>query len=258
MEKKIVIDNKYLIKEEKGKGGTSKVFLVEEEKTKKLYAAKILNDYKYFDIEVEILNELKNNNKININNIVNLIDSGFADITLGHSSIKKPYLILEYAPKGDLSSYIKIPERGFKEEHAKLIFNKILKGVQDIHNSGICHRDLKTQNILLDNQYNPKICDFGFATYISKNLKDWVGTTQYAAPEIHKNGPYDGVKIDIFSLGVILFNLVTGKYGFKEAKMENKLYILIKHKNYDTFWKKNNEVEILNELKKKIKLILII
>ena len=59
MEEKIVIDNKYLIKEDKGKGGTSRVFLVEEEKTKKLYAAKILNDYKYFDIEVEILNELK-------------------------------------------------------------------------------------------------------------------------------------------------------------------------------------------------------
>ena len=166
MEIKIVIDNKYLIKEDKGKGGTSRVFLVEEEKTKKLYAAKILSDYKYFDIEVEILNELKKKNKID--NIVNLIDSGFGDIILGHSSIKRHYLILEYAPKGDLSRYIKIPERGFKEEHAKLIFNKILKGVQDIHKTGICHRDLKTQNILLDNQYNPKICDFGFATYISK------------------------------------------------------------------------------------------
>ena len=60
MEKKIVIDNKYLKKEEKGNGGTSKVFLVEEEKTKKLYAAKILlSDYEFFDIEVEILNELK-------------------------------------------------------------------------------------------------------------------------------------------------------------------------------------------------------
>ena len=181
--------------------------------------------------------------KNKIDNIVNLIDSGFGDITLGHSSIKKQYLILEYAPKGDLSSYIKIPERGFKEEHAKLIFNKILKGVQDIHNTGICHRDLKTQNILLDNQYNPKICDFGFATYISKNLKDWVGTAQYAAPEIYKQRPYDGVKIDIFSLGVILFNLVTGKYGFEEAKVKNNLYRLIMLKHYDIFWKKNTQVK---------------
>ena len=64
MEIKIVIDNKYLIKEDKGKGGTSRVFLVEEEKTKKLYVAKILSDYEYFDIEVEILNEPKKKIKL--------------------------------------------------------------------------------------------------------------------------------------------------------------------------------------------------
>ena len=66
-------------------------------------------------------------------------------------------------------------------------------------------------------------------------------SAQYAALEIYKQRLYDGVKIDIFSLGVILFNLVTGKYGFEEAKVKDKLYRLIMLKHYDIFWKKNTQ-----------------
>ena len=226
---KVIIDKKYIRKEIKGKGLTSSVYIVEEINTKNIYAAKILSNHsQFFDNEKEILEFLKDKN---IPNIINLVNSGDGDIVEGNTIHKKQYLILEYAEKGDLSKYINIPGRPLKENHAKYFFIKILKAVQALHKNGICHRDLKTGNILLDNKFNPKICDFGFSTYIQKNLKDKLGTPEYMAPEIYK-GNYDGEKVDIFALGVILFNLITGIYPFEEAKITNKVYRLIMLKKY--------------------------
>ena len=247
MSKKVIIDEKYIRKEFKKKGGTSSVYVVEERKTKKIYAAKILSSHNiFFDNERDMLELLKDKN---IPNIVNLIDSGDGDIVDGNSFSKKQYLILEYAEKGDLSQYITLTGKPLKETHAKLFFSKILKAVQSIHKIGICHRDLKTANILLDNKFNPKICDFGFSTFIQKNLKEEVGTYKYAAPEIYDHR-YDGEKVDIFALGVILFNLVTGKYGFSEAKKNNIPYKFIILKNYNKFW---NQYIKIDGLKKEFK-----
>ena len=235
MSNEILIDKKYIIKgeKEKGKGLTSKVFKVEEKETKKIYAAKILLTHNFFyDNEREILKFLQDKN---IPNIINLIDSGVGDISIGEAAQKKQYLILEYAEKGDLSKYINLSGKPLKEKHAKLFFSKIVKTVQAMHKNGICHRDLKTANILLDTKFNPKICDFGFSTYIKKDLKDVLGTPMYAAPEIYK-GNYNGEKVDIFALGVILFNLVTGLYGFNEAKISDKSYRLIALNKFPKFW----------------------
>ena len=241
MENKIILDNKYIIIMKEGKGGTSEVFLVQEEETKKIYAAKILyHHYPFFENEIEMLKTLKDKN---IPYIANLIDSGDGEIQAEKKFTKKQYLILEYAQKGDLSKYILLYEKGLKEKNAKLFFSKILKGVQAMHNNGICHRDLKTSNILLDEKYNPKICDFGFATYNTKNLKDCLGTKRYAAPEILNHQNYDGFKTDIFSLGVILFDLVTGLTTFREAKYEDHFYKYIKDKRFEQFWNKCSQVK---------------
>ena len=249
-EGKISLDNKYVIKMNKGKGVTSEVFLVEEEETHNLYAAKILLHHcPFFDNEIQILNALKN---ANIPYIVNIVASGDGEIKKDKKSIKKQYIILEYAQRGDLFKYIFFCEKGLKEKHAKLLFSKILKGVKAMHQQGICHRDLKTQNILLDEKYNPKICDFGFATYISDKLKDCLGTKRYAAPEIFKSKCYNGVKIDIFSLGVILFDIATGHSSFKEAKYNDPLYKFIKDKNYNQFWSKLTQVKNVSEEFKKL------
>ena len=226
---KISLDNKYIIIMNKGKGVTSEVFLVQEEKTNILYAAKILLHHcPFFDNEIEILNTLKN---ANIPYIVNIVSSGDGEIKKDKKSIKKQYIILEYAQRGDLSKYILLCEKGLKERHAKLFFSKILKGVK---------------------KYNPKICDFGFATHISDKLKDCLGTKRYAAPEIFKNKCYNGAKIDIFSLGVILFDIVTGLVSFKEAKYNDPLYKFIKGNNYNQFWNKLAQVKNVSEEFKKL------
>ena len=81
-------------------------------------------------------------------------------------------------------NYIYFTENGLGEKYGKVIFRKILEGVQACHNANICHRDLKMQNILFDEQFNPKICDFGFAAFNEIDLKDYLGTETHAAPEI--------------------------------------------------------------------------
>ena len=137
-----------------------------------------------------------------------------------------------------------------KERYAKLIFHKILKGVKALHDAGICHRDLKMQNILVDEEFNPKICDFGFASDIKGTdgtgfLKEFLGTLNYAAPEIFLNRPYKGIKADVFSLGVVLLNLVTCKIGFIQAIRKDKYYKNILKKEFGIDYYNDDEIEEL-------------
>ena len=235
MESQESIDNKYIITERKGQGATADVYLVKEPTAQKIYAAKVLKEpCDYFDKEVEILKALK---KINNPYIVNLIDSGTGTIIRANKpSQTSQYLVLEYAPKCELFSYIYCTHRGFQETYSKVLFAKILKGVQACHNAGICHRDLKMQNILVDENYNPKICDFGFAAFNTGKLIEPLGTLNYAAPEILLHKPYDGFKADIFSLGVVLLTLVTCKIGFVEATKRDPYYRLIMTKHFSQYW----------------------
>ena len=215
-EQQETIDTKYLIQEKKGHGKTSDVYLVKMANSDKIYAAKVFKeDSKYFDKEVDILNYLK---PINNPYMINIIDARIGPIKRkGHPETKKQILILEDASKGELFDYIYYPSKGLSERHAKVIFLKILKGVQSFHEAGICNRDIKSQNILVDENFNPKICDFGFADFNSTDLKEFLGTEKYAAPEMFYKKPYDGIKADIFSLGVLLLTLTTCKFGFHQA-----------------------------------------
>ena len=236
MESEDSIDGKYIIIEKKGHGATANVFLVKEPNSNKIYAAKVLKEKsEFFDKEIEVLDTLK---PINNNYIVNLIESGTGNIIrVNRPTIQqKQYLVLQYAPKGELFNYIYCPHKGLQEKFSKVIFAKILKGIQACHNAGICHRDLKMQNILVDENFNPKICDFGFATFNTGKLNESLGTLNYAAPEILLNKPYDGFKADIFSLGVVLLTLVSCKIGFKEATKMDPYYRLIMTKHYGQYW----------------------
>ena len=230
------IDKKYDIIEKKGSGASSVVYLVKDSSTKKTYAAKILKKQSiYFENEIKMLNALK---EAQNPYILNLVNSGTGNVVLKDKDLKeKQYLILEYASKGSLYYYTKQYEQGLKKEYAKVIFDKILKGVLCCHEKGICHRDLKLDNILLDENFNPKIADFGYATANSEKLKNnGEGTPGYAAPELYYEELYDGIKADIFSLGVILFNLYIGNAPFGEPKKTSKFYINIILGDYPKYW----------------------
>ena len=234
------INEKYKIIERKGKGASAIVYLAEDKNTKKQYAVKVLKEKTpTYKTEIKILEKVSS---LNCPYIVNLIEFGEGPIKITSKPVKiSDYLVLEFASKGEIFDYIYCSGNGLKERNAKLVFQKILKGVQAFHNSGICHRDLKMHNILVDEFFNPKICDFGFASEIkgkdgSGKLTEFLGTVNYASPEIFLHRPYNGVKTDIFSLGVVLLNLVTCRIGFIQATRKDKYYKHIMIRKYDNYW----------------------
>ena len=120
---------------------------------------------------------------------------------------------------------------GFGELYSKVIFSKIVEGVKCIHDHNICNRDLKLENILLNADFCPKICDFGFARINIPDFKDTPGTSIYKSPEVKAGKPYDGKKADIFCLGSILIILVAGIPGFQQAVPSDIFYQKIIKKN---------------------------
>lgn len=109
------------------------------------------------------------------------------------------------------------------------IFTQLVGAVSYVHGKSCVHRDLKLENILLDNHDNVKLCDFGFTREYEGNssyLQTWCGTVCYSAPEMLKGEKYAGEKVDVWSLGVILYALLCGELPFDEDE-ENATKVLI-------------------------------
>jgi serine/threonine-protein kinase HSL1 (negative regulator of Swe1 kinase) len=126
------------------------------------------------------------------------------------------YLVLEYADNGELFEHITRNGR-LQEEEAIKFFRQILSAVGCCHAFNICHRDLKPENILLTKDLEIKIADFGMAALHQSpdhKLKTSCGSPHYAAPELIKGSMYRGDKVDIWSMGVILYATLAGRLPF--------------------------------------------
>ena len=187
--------------------------------------------------EIDILDELK---KYNNPYIVKFVEHGVGDIIRNdREDRKREYAILEHASKGCLFDYIFCRDSGLGELKSKIFFSKILEGFKCCHEHNICHRDIKLENILLDNAFTPKINDFGFACKVENNnkLTDYLGTEIYRPPEIGGKNGYDGFKADIFYLASSLIILTTGLAAFKSPKKNDRAFNKIRRGKYDDFWK---------------------
>jgi serine/threonine protein kinase len=188
-----------------GAGSSSIVILVRHIISSGLFACKVVsrqqllneNIFERFEQEVRLLGSLSHPN------IVRLEDVVFEPELI--------FLVLEYCCQGDLFSHI-VAEGMFAEHRARTIFRQIGDALNYIHSRDIAHRDLKPDNILIDKQFNAKLADFGLCHVTSaKNLlKTPCGSPLYAPPEIISGQDYDGKAADIWSLGIVLYAMVTG------------------------------------------------
>lgn len=142
---------------------------------------------------------------------------------------------MEYAGHNSLHSYLKAkPNRKLREDECKYIFKQIVEGISYLHAKNIVHRDIKLENLLLDDNRTLKIIDFGFSVCIKpeQKINNFCGTPTYMAPEIVSKKEYYGPPIDVWALGVLLFVLLCGTFPFR-AQEEKELYKKIIRGTFD-------------------------
>jgi MAP/microtubule affinity-regulating kinase len=142
---------------------------------------------------------------------------------------------MEYIGGGSLHGYLKSKSnRRLEEYDAKRIFKDILDGLKYCHSRCITHRDIKLENLLLDDNGVMKMIDFGFSTCVpnDKKIKIFCGTPSYMAPEIVRKTEYCGPPADIWALGVLLFTCLSGQFPYRGATDE-ELYDKICRADYN-------------------------
>ncbi|XP_071035828.1 maternal embryonic leucine zipper kinase isoform X3 [Parasteatoda tepidariorum] len=220
------LDGQYVLHQTIGTGGFAKVKLASHVLTGEKVAIKIMDkqslgdDLPRVQLEIEALKIL---NHPNICKLYQVIETE-----------NKFFLVLEYCPGGELFDYI-IQRDRVTEKEARTFFRQIISAVAYIHEKGYAHRDLKPENLLLDAEQNLKLIDFGLCARpksgMQQNLETCCGSPAYAAPELIIGDYYNGNKVDVWSMGVLLYALLCGFLPFDDENV-TKLYKKIQRGKY--------------------------
>lgn len=126
---------------------------------------------------------------------------------------------------------------GIGEAKSKAIMSQLVHVLKYLRAMNVAHRDIKLENIMVTDQLQVKVADFGFAKAENcSKLRSYRGTKTYMAPEIKEGKKYDGHQVDIFSTGVVLFSVVSGIFPFNEATSKDKYFSLLKDRKYSEYW----------------------
>ena len=215
--------DRYEIIEEVGKGGMGRVYKVFDKKVKENIALKLLKPEIAADPRTieRFRNELKFARKISHPHVCRMYDLG--EVGALH------FITMEYVTGEDLKSFIRRAGH-LTEPKALAIAEQIAEGLAEAHRLGVLHRDLKPQNVMIDRDGNAKVMDFGIARSLHAagftGSGIMVGTPEYMSPEQAEASGVDQ-RSDIYSLGIIIYEMVTGKVPFSG---ETPLSVALKQK----------------------------
>lgn len=219
-----IFANRYEIIEELGKGGMGRVFRVLDRKIDEEVALKLLKPEISLDENTitRFKNELKFARKIIHKNVCRMYDLG--------EEGRAHYITMEFLRGEDLKNLIRRIGQ-FTAGKAIFIAKQVCEGLSEAHKLGVVHRDLKPQNIMIDREGNAHIMDFGIARSVKAEGITTsgviIGTPHYMTPEQVEGTEVDQ-RTDIYALGVILFEMLTGRVPFEG---ETPLVIAVKHKS---------------------------
>jgi MAP/microtubule affinity-regulating kinase len=228
----------YTAVEKIGQGSTCAVLDAVDRSTGKSYAVKVMSqknlEQRHLLLKVEreasILRQLCHANVIQFHEC-------FRDGDL-------LFLVTENCAGGDLLKWIS-EERLSSAAAQTRVFYEICLGIQYLHNRGIAHNDIKPDNVIMDCAGSPKLIDFGYAkTDAVAGDNDKNGTLMYAAPELFRRGCYSTQKADIWSLGILLFTIVTGIFPFL-GNDDHRIVRQIRHGDLSFPTGMNCEAELL-------------
>ena len=202
------VGDRYEIVNKIGTGGMSDVYKAKDHTLGRFVAIKVLKPEFSEDVNfvTKFRTEAQSAAGLEHPNIVNIYDVG--------SENGMHYIVMEYVEGITLKTYIeKKGQLTFKE--AVSIAIQVGRGIEAAHNKGIIHRDIKPQNIIISTEGKVKVTDFGIARAATSNTisSDVMGSVHYASPEQARNGFVDG-KSDIYSLGIVMYEMVTGRVPF--------------------------------------------
>jgi serine/threonine protein kinase len=257
-----IVDSKYKIIRTICKGPNSKLKLAVDLNTNTDCVLKIqIKSPKYSSVCFDFFNkEIKNHKKLGDNhNIIKLLDSNMQGILIKYKKQNKIkrccYMALEYANKGDMFNYI-LTSKGFDLHTARFYFKALINAVESMHNKNIAHRDIKLDNILLDNDFKLLLTDFEFCADIKNDHSEYIqhedklGTIAFMAPEFfdYKRNKaekgkiskllHTGDAVDIFACGVVLFTMLFGVYPFASAERFDEHYKYFFSEEFSKFWDK--------------------
>ena len=222
-----------------GEGTFGKVYLIENTKTKKLYAMKIITKtYLTEDDKTKTKRELEIISSINHPNIIKVYKTFETEEAF--------FIIMDYIKTGDLYEYISKKEK-LSNEESSLIFYQIFSTIEFLHKKKICHRDIKPENILILKNLEIKLIDFGLCNYIKNNnlLSTPCGSVNYASPESFISNKYDGEKFDIWSMGILLFVMLSGYLPYEGKNIFRVYNKIIEKKLEYPLWINKNAKDLM-------------
>ncbi|VDD91241.1 unnamed protein product [Enterobius vermicularis] len=212
-----VLDGLYAVHDELGSGGFGKVKLATHLLTGQKVAIKIIDKQAIGDDLPRVTKELEALRKLSHQNICRLYQHIETE--------EKFYIVMEFCSGGEMFDYIVKKER-LQESEARHFFRQLVQAIAYVHNMGFAHRDLKPENLLLTEDLQLKLIDFGLCAHprmgLNRPLDTCCGSPAYAAPElIQASGKaYLGHEADVWSMGVLLYALLCGTLPFEDDNMQ--------------------------------------